>query len=161
MFVAQALNPEAVQIGLWVIAGTAVLQAVGAALSIARFLLNRSENRQVRITADVVSRPDFDAHMADNNHEHEKLFSKLGGLERGINAHLNSELKSLREERNEDVRGLHCELNVLAKTVSGLEATNCLQSQRLAEINAKLDRVIERQGTSGRTQETGARRLHS
>jgi len=36
-------------------------------------------------------------------------------------------------------------MNEVAKKVSGLEATNTLQSQRLAEISAKLDRMIERQ----------------
>ena len=137
---------DALQLGLWVIAATAVLQALGAALSIAKFFINRAEKRQVSISPEVVLRPDFDAHVAENRHEHENLFAKLGGMERGLNAHLNSELKSLREERREDSRTLHQELNDVARKVSGLEATNTLQNQRLAEINAKLDRVIERQG---------------
>jgi len=84
--------------------------------------------------------------VSENRHQHENLFSKLGGMERGINGHLNSELKTLREERREDTRALHQEVNDVAKKVSGLEAANTLQNQRLAEINAKLDRVIERQG---------------
>src|SRR5215831_1472809 len=137
---------DALQLGLWVIAATAVLQALGAALSIARFFINRAEKRQVSISPEVVLRPDFDAHVAENRHEHENLFAKLGGMERGLNAHLNSELKSLRDERREDSRALHQELNDVARKVSGLEAANTLQNQRLAEINAKLDRVIERQG---------------
>ena len=145
------------QIGLWVIAATAVLQAIGAGLSIARMLLNRSERRHITISPDVVARPDFEAHSLENKHEHENLFAKLGGMERGVNAHLNAELKSLRDERRADVHALHTELNEVAKKVSGLEATNGLQSQRLAEINAKLDRVIERQGAE-RRQEPGARR---
>ena len=120
---AATTNNEALQIGLWVIAATAVLQAVGAALSIARFFVNRAEKRQVSISQDVVLRPDFDAHVAENRHEHEKLFAKLGGLERGINAHLNNELKSLRAESHEDSRTLRQELNEVARKVSGLEAT--------------------------------------
>ena len=144
MFLA-ANNPEALQLGLWIIAATAVLQALGAALSIAKFFLNRAERRQISISPDIVARPDFDAQVSENKREHQNLFSKLGGVERGINAHLNSELKTLREERSQDSRSLHDELNEVAKKVSGLEATNTLQSQRLAEINAKLDRVIERQ----------------
>src|SRR5437667_1752254 len=146
MTLATTPTTDALQIGLWVIAATAVLQALGAALSIARFFINRAEKRQVSISPEVVLRPDFDAHVAENRHEHENLFAKLGGMERGLNAHLNSELKSLRDERREDSRTLHQELNDVARKVSGLEATNTLQSQRLAEISAKLDRVIERQG---------------
>jgi len=142
---AQATNTDAVQIGLWVIAATAVLQALGAGLSIAKFFLNRSEKRQVTISPDVVARPDFEAHAAENKHEHENLFSKLGGVERGLHAQLHGEIKHVREERREDIHALRHELNEVAKKVSGLEATNTLQSQRLAEINAKLDRVIERQ----------------
>jgi hypothetical protein len=155
---AQTSNIEAVQIGLWLIAATAILQAFGAVLSIAKFFLNRSEKRQVTISPDVVGRPDFEAQSAQNKQEHENLFAKIGGLERGINAHVNTELRSLRDERREDVRALHSELNEVARKVSGLEATNTVQSQRLAEINAKLDRVIERQGGSGRGPETGTRR---
>ncbi len=145
MLATATTNAEALQVGLWVLAATAVLQALGAGLSIARFFINRAEKRQVTIHPDVVARPDFDAHVADNKREHENLFAKLGGVERGLNAHFNGELKTLREEWREDIRGLHYELNEVAKKVSGLEATNTLQSQRLAEINAKLDRVIERQ----------------
>ena len=136
-------NTDAVQIGLWVIAATAILQAVGAALSIARFFINRAEKREVSISPEAVLRPDFDTHVAENRHEHENLFAKIGGLERGINAHLNNELKSLRADSHEDSRTLRQELNEVARKVSSLEATNTLQTQRLAEINAKLDRVIE------------------
>ena len=138
-------NPEALQIGLWVIAGTAVLQALGSAVSLAKFFANRSERRQVSISPDVVGRPDFDSHVAENKQEHQHLFAKIGGTERGIHAQFNAEIKHLREERREDIHALHHEMNEVAKKVSGLEATNTLQSQRLAEISAKLDRMIERQ----------------
>jgi len=77
-------NPEALQIGLWVIAGTAVLQALGSAVSLARFFANRSERRQVSISPDVLGRPDFDAHVVENKQEHQHLFAKIGGTERGI-----------------------------------------------------------------------------
>src|SRR5436305_1836725 len=138
-------NPDALQIGLWVVAATAVLQALASGLSVAKFILNRAERRQVTISPDVVARPDFDAHVSENRREHENLFSKLGGVERGFNSHLNSELKTLREERREDSHALHHEVNEVAKKVSSLDASNSIQSQRLAEISAKLDRVIERQ----------------
>src|SRR5262252_8442133 len=113
-------NQEALQLGLWVIAATAVLQALGAALSIAKFFINRAEKRQVSISPEVVLRPDFDAHVAENRHAHENLFAKIGGLERGINAHLNNELKSLREESREESRALREEVNDVARKVSGL-----------------------------------------
>ena len=141
-------NTEALQIGLWIIGATAVLQAVGAALSIARFFINRSEKREVTISPDVVSRPDFEAHALENKQEHSHLFSRLGGLERGLHSRLDAEIKLLREEGREDIRALRVELNDVAKTVSSLEAFNTLQTQRLAEINAKLDRVIETWGKS-------------
>ena len=153
VILAQAANAEALHLGLWVIAATALLQAAVAGLSIVKFFMHRSERREVTISPDAVSRPDFEAHALENKHEHENLFAKLGGLERGINAHLNLELKSLREERREDVRGLHSELNDLARKVSGLDATNALQNQRLAEINAKLDRVIDRRSWEERRTE--------
>ena len=140
-----ANSSEALQIGLWIIGATAVLQGLAAAFSIARALINRAERREISLSAEAVAGPDFDIHVSENKHEHENLFSKLGGLERGITAHLNDELRALRDERREDISTLHSELNEVARKVSSLEATNTLQSQRLAEINAKLDRVIERQ----------------
>lgn len=145
MTLAAANTGEALQLGFWVISASAVLQALVGAISVARFFLNRAERRQVQIRADALTRPDFDAHVQENKHEHENLFAKLGGLERGLNARLNAELKVLRDERREDISALHQELNQVARNVSGLEATNMLQSQRLAEISAKLDRVIERE----------------
>jgi hypothetical protein len=141
-------NPEALQIGLWVIASTAVLQALGSAVSLAKFFANRSERRQVSISPDILGRPDFDTHVAENKQEHQHLFAKIGGAERGITAHLNAEIKSLRDERREDIHSLHREMNEIARKVSGLEATNTLQSQRLAEISAKLDRMIERHNSN-------------
>lgn len=139
-------NPiEALQIGLWIIGATAVLQAVAAAFSIIRAVVNRAERREMTLNAEAVPRPDFDVQIAENKHEHENIHARLGGVERGITSHLNGEIRALREERREDISALHGELNEVARKVSSLEATNTLQSQRLAEINAKLDRVIERQ----------------
>jgi hypothetical protein len=138
-------NTEALQIGLWVIAATAVLQAVGAALSIARFFANRAERRQVTISADAVGRPDFDAHRAANKQEHESLFAKIGGVERGAAARLDAVFEQLRNERTQDMRAIHAETNQIGKELGALKAVNELQTQRLAAIDAKLDRVIERQ----------------
>ena len=120
---AQINHNDAVQIGLWVIAATAVLQALGAALSILRFFVHRAEKREVSISAGVVARPDFDTLVADNKHEHENLHARLGAVE----------------------RVLQREVNAVAQKVSGLERETSLQNQRLAQIDAKLDRVIERQ----------------
>jgi hypothetical protein len=141
---------EATQIGLWVIAGTAVLQAVGAAIGIGKFFGNRSERRQVTISPEMVTRPDFEAHLAEDRHEHEKLFARVGGMEHGLQSQFSGELKAAREEGLADIRALHQEMNEVARKVSGLEATSALQNQRLAEISAKLDRVIERQEKSRR-----------
>jgi cob(I)alamin adenosyltransferase len=138
-------NPDALQIGLWVLAATAVLQAVGAALAIARFVANRAERRQVTISADAVGRPDFDAHLAANKQEHESLFARIGGVERGAAARLDAVLEHLRTERAQDLRAIHAETNQIGKELGALKAVNELQTQRLAAIDAKLDRVIERQ----------------
>jgi hypothetical protein len=148
MIAEAGLANESMQIGVWLIAGTAVLQAANAAIGVARFFTNRSERRQVTISPGLVSRPEFETHVNEDRHEHEKLFARLGGMERGLHEQFNNELKAAREEGLADIRALHQEINEVARKVSGLEATNTIQSQRLAEISAKLDRVIERQKKS-------------
>ena len=55
------------------------------------------------------------------------------------------ELDSLRDERRSDVGGLQQKINKVDREVGELRASIELNNQQLARIDAKLDRVIERQ----------------
>jgi hypothetical protein len=58
---------------------------------------------------------------------------------------LEKQLDELRSDRKADAAGLHEKVNGVAREVSELAACVQLQNQRLAQIDAKLDRVVERQ----------------
>jgi predicted RNase H-like nuclease (RuvC/YqgF family) len=58
---------------------------------------------------------------------------------------LEQELESLRHERRSDVTELHQKVNKVDREVGELRASIELNNQQLSRIDAKLDRVIERQ----------------
>jgi hypothetical protein len=125
-------------IGAWVIGAVAILQLVTMAMQILRW--NAVSKREihpqpleVRGSIEFLPRKHFDEHTQQNKHEHEQLFTKLGGVERGIRA----EVKG-------DSDALHDKINDVGREVSEHSATLELQNQRLAQIDAKLDRLIER-----------------
>jgi hypothetical protein len=55
------------------------------------------------------------------------------------------QLDELRVDRKADATALHEKVNGVAREVSELAAATGLQNQRLAQMDAKLDRMIERQ----------------
>ena len=67
--------------------------------------------------------------------------SATGTLQRQIDA--------LSAERKQDVSELHEKVNGVAREVSGLTTGMELQNQRLASIDGKLDRMIERAAKKG------------
>jgi hypothetical protein len=60
---------------------------------------------------------------------------------------LEKQIDEIRLDRKTDVGALHEKFNGVAREVAELGAAVELQNQRLAQIDAKLDRMIERQAT--------------
>jgi hypothetical protein len=125
-------------IGGWVVGAVAVLQLVTLGMQLLRW--NQAAKREVhpqplevKDATEFLPRRLFDDHAEQNQREHEHLFARLGGLERG-----------LRAEMKQDTEGLHEKINNVGREVSEHSATLELQNQRLAQIDAKLDRLIER-----------------
>ena len=87
---------------------------------------------------------EFTQHTEWNRREHENLFSKIGGADRAAEAACAKKHEELRAERREDMSNLYGEINEVGKKVASLEAINQLQNQRMAGMDAKLDRLIER-----------------
>lgn len=63
----------------------------------------------------------------------------------GRHSGLEKQMDEMRSDRKAEVNVLHEKVNGVAREVSELAAATGLQNQRLAQIDAKLDRVIERQ----------------
>jgi len=62
----------------------------------------------------------------------------------GRHVGLEKQMDEMRSDRKAEVTILHEKVNGVAREVSELAAATGLQTQRLAQIDAKLDRVIER-----------------
>ena len=102
------------------------------------------EQREVKMMASAVERSVFEAHVVKNEREHENIFSKLGGVDRGGQERLEKKFEQLRNERTHDMEQLHSDLGQVSNKVSALDKMTELQNQRLAQMDTKLDRLIER-----------------
>jgi len=129
-----------------------------AVFTVAAFFSNRKQRREVSFGFIPAAKDEFDKHVAWNQKEHDNLFAKLGGLERGAAAKiqtlsrewrdvLNDKIFELIRSNEESRQKIQENANALAREVGELSAANNLLNQRLAQIDAKLDRLIERQNT--------------
>lgn len=80
----------------------------------------------------------------NNDGVHKDIFHRMGGMERGITQRIDDKLKIAHDERRQDMHTLHSEINDVGRKVAGLEKETELQNQRMASMDAKLDRLIER-----------------
>jgi hypothetical protein len=87
----------------------------------------------VAMEKEFTTRREFETHVAANSQDHRDMFSKIGGVDRGATSKISSE-----------VSGIHTRINSIEKSVGGLETATELQNQRLAQMDTKLDRIIER-----------------
>ncbi len=90
------------------------------------------------------SKTEFEKHTAWDSNEHEKLWSKVGGVERGANGSVEKKLSDLREERQKDMDKLHDHINGVGLKVAGLEKSTELQNQTLANVTSDIKRILER-----------------
>jgi hypothetical protein len=86
----------------------------------------------------------FEEAMKENKREHENIFSKIGGVERGAAGRLEQQLTSMRDESRKDRGELHEKINEARESVAALEATTGLQNQSLAAIQSDVKRILER-----------------
>ena len=57
---------------------------------------------------------------------------------------METQIEDLRRERKKDTDELHARITIISREVSALMAETDMQTQRLASIDSKLDRLIER-----------------
>jgi len=86
----------------------------------------------------------FEEAMKENKREHENIFSKIGGVERGAAGRLEQQLTTMREESRKDRSEMYGKINETRESVAGLEATTQLQNQSLAAIQSDVKRILER-----------------
>lgn len=132
------------QLGLWVACASIVLNILVAGIFLVKAFRNDAEKREVAITPDIVRRPDFDRHVDGNVIEINSLHTKVGSSERATREIVAKEIAQLRTERARDMENLNDEILQLSHTVGKVSAQNEMQNQRLVQMDAKLDRLVER-----------------
>jgi hypothetical protein len=80
-----------------------------------------------------VHKDDFDHFANENKREHENIFSKIGGVDRGSGVKISAE-----------VAQIHARINLLDKSNARLEATSETQNEQLKSLDTKLDGMPER-----------------
>jgi len=128
----------------WIL-GCTIVMSLGTICAVVVSIVALNKKQEVKVEQPVsititeelhkvfASRETFDQHIQQNREDHEKIFSKIGGVERGA--------ANVIEQRVEVVRR---DLVNVGQQVSGLQAETKLQNQQLARMDAKLDRLTER-----------------
>ena len=126
-------TPSSSELGIWLLGAFVVLNGLATLVMLIKSLRNDSEKREVTINPNLTPREEFDRHVERNTVEHDQLHSKLSSSERGG-----------RQLADEKFQTLNTELLKLTGNVAEVKALNESQNQRIAQIDAKLDRLIER-----------------
>lgn len=94
---------------------------------------NRTQKREVSFELNATPREEFDRLVDSNSQEHRDIHSKIGGMDRGFSRKIADEMSAI-----------HNRVNGLEKAIGGLETSAEITNQRLAQIDSKVDRLIER-----------------
>lgn len=103
--------------GLWLslnLIGSVVVSVV----SIATFFSNRKQKREVSFSFEPASKDEFMAHVERNEREHENMFKKIGGVERGAAESLDRKLSALQASAETGREKLHNRITEILTAVS-------------------------------------------
>lgn len=140
--------PVQINIAGWLACLAFVVWLALLLIKMAREIRGTDHKREVTITDDCVCRSEFEELKGDNKREHENLFSKLGGVERGVEQRLNQRLDKIESDSKDSRRRLHDDVTSIAKDVAALQSESKLTNQRIIQVDTKLDRLIERKHES-------------
>lgn len=127
------MDENALELGVWILCFAVVINVLLSATRLWMLWMNKPEKRHIRIETSAALKTDFEKHIQANREEHENLFRKINGVERGLRA----EMKS-------DTEKLHEKVNTVGRDVSGLKAGQDIQTAHLSRVDSKLDRLLER-----------------
>lgn len=132
MILAAAIDAasENAQRGQWISSFQFYLLLVLNMVALAKLFF--PQRRTVQMEGEFTQRRDFEAIVAANHKEHENLFSRLGGVERGLRA----EIKA-------DVDKIYIEVNRLREGQAAGNALTHAQDRKLETMDHKLDRLVE------------------
>jgi LEA14-like dessication related protein len=98
-----------------------VIMAIAATAFYIKGIFSSKQKREVSFTEPPASKKEFDAHVEWNRREHENLFSKIGGVERGVTLRIETRLDRMEKESHAAREKLHDRINEVLSAVANLE----------------------------------------
>jgi hypothetical protein len=99
---------------LWFVSGTALnLVTVWA--------FTRRQKREVSFSFEPASKDDFMKQVERNEQDHKDLFAKIGGVERGALARIDTAFKEMQRSGDESRERLHLRINEILSAVSEMK----------------------------------------
>lgn len=126
----------AVTVGLFIVALIGLLKKTDVNVS--------PQPLQIELQKQFADKHEFDKHVMQNKTDHDQIFSKIGGVDRGNSKKLEDQIQILRSERHADAVETHRRINEMEKSVGGLESATELQNQSLAALQSDVKRILER-----------------
>ncbi|MGA2175060.1 MAG: hypothetical protein ABSH38_08785 [Verrucomicrobiota bacterium] len=130
-------------LGTWMYALGSVIQ-IAATVTIL-VTINSKQKREVSFAGQAVDQKEFDRLVAENAAVHDQLFAKIGGVERGVDSRLAVRLDKFEAEAHESRRLMHQNISAIGNDVAALKKEAELANQRAFQMDAKIDRLIERE----------------
>jgi hypothetical protein len=129
-------------LGAWVYALATIVQIASTVAIL--ITINSKQKREITFAGEPVDRKDFDKYVADNAAVHIQLFAKIGGAERGLESRLAARMDKFETESKESNRLMHHDISAIGNDVAALKKETELANQRSLQMDAKIDRLIER-----------------
>jgi hypothetical protein len=130
-----------------------ILQIVSIALSmvcvvittiLAWVAISKAQKVQVTFAGTPVDKKDCATMMLDAREKIDDLFAKVGGVERGVEGRLNVKLDAMSAEFKHDREKIHFRINPIEGEICALREASETNTTRLVQMDAKIDRLIER-----------------
>lgn len=121
IFLADAVVPT------WAAFVGAVVLVASVAGNWAQVVMARRKEKEppqpfrVELEREFTSNIEFHRHLEDNKREHENLFSKIGGVERGMGNKLDAKFTEMQRSAEEGREKLHNRVNDVLTAVSQLQ----------------------------------------
>lgn len=120
---------------------TAVALGLAAAGQITIWITMKSpQKREVTFAADLVDKKEFEKALNENKEVHNQLFAKLGGTQRGVE----DRIQKYEAAADLSRARMHEEIGDIGREVSTIAANTETNTQRLAQMDGKIDRLGER-----------------
>ncbi len=140
MIVSQLTSAD---LGTWMYALGSVIQ-IAATVTIL-VTINSKQKREVSFAGQPVDQKEFERMVAENSAVHDQLFAKIGGVERGLDGRLGIRLDKFEAESHASRRLMHQNISAIGNDVAALKKEAELANQRAFQMDAKIDRLIERE----------------